>query len=130
MPFGDDFALPTKVEGPAASRRLHLCGETGEVGDGESLGARRGTAAGVHDAAFVENPPERGLERLAPPGEEVANERLESGALVDLDQGPAVRLEAKENGFDPRAGPKMRRPRWGKRRSTLHWSCTMTLRRP
>ena len=64
--------------------------------------ARRGVATGAHDASLVEKPPERGLERLAPPGEEVTNESLEDGAVRDLGRRLTVGFESQESGLDPR----------------------------
>ena len=85
-----------------ASRRRNLIGEAGEIGDGKGLRARRGVATGAHDASLVEKPPERGLERLAPPGEEVTNESLEDGAVRDLGRRLTVGFESQESGLDPR----------------------------
>ena len=81
MRFGSVCAPRAEAEGAPASRCRNPFGEASKVGDGKGLRARHGVAPGARDARLVEKPPQRGLERLAPAGEEVANERPECGAV-------------------------------------------------
>ena len=102
MRFGSVCAPRAEAEDVPASRRRNPFGEASEVGDGKGLRARRGVAPGTRDAGLVEKPPQRGLERLAPAGEEVTNESPECDAIRDRDRRLAMGFEAQEGGFDPR----------------------------